>query len=93
MRGSWKRHWGMAMAIASSIGVRVPVASQGEFAGRERLRASSVEFRKDVVNVTDEVFVAVGYSASNVILIQGKGGSIIVGFCLSASRHDGWGLG
>lgn len=48
------------------------------FAGRERLRASSAEFRPDVVEVTDNVFVAVGYSASNVTLVRGEGGSIVV---------------
>lgn len=51
---------------------------QDEFAGRERLRASSAEFRKDVIEVTTGVYVAVGYSASNVTLIQGHDGSIIV---------------
>lgn len=52
--------------------------SGAAFAGRERLRVSSVEFRRDVVEVTDGVFAAVGYSASNVTLVQGEGGSIIV---------------
>lgn len=45
---------------------------------RERLRAQSNEFRHEVIRVADGVYVAVGYSASNVILIQGAGGSIIV---------------
>jgi alkyl sulfatase BDS1-like metallo-beta-lactamase superfamily hydrolase len=49
-----------------------------DFAAREKLRAESVEFRKDVIRVADGVYVAVGYSASNVILIQGDSGSIIV---------------
>ena len=49
-----------------------------EFAGRDKLRAQSNEFRKEVIRVTEGVYVAVGYSASNVILIQGNGGSIIV---------------
>ena len=53
------------------------VAGQ-EFAGREKLRAQSDEFRKDVIRMTDGVHVAVGYSASNVTLIQGDGGAIIV---------------
>ncbi len=48
------------------------------FAGREKLRAHSNEFRQEVIRVTDGVYVAVGYSASNVILIQGDSGSIIV---------------
>lgn len=49
-----------------------------EFAGRERLRTSSSEFRRDVIEVADGVFAAVGYSASNVTLIRGEGGSIVV---------------
>src|SRR5262249_13094478 len=36
------------------------------------------EFRKEVIKVTDGVYVAVGYSASNVTLIQGGSGAIIV---------------
>src|SRR5262245_6966707 len=54
------------------------VAAAQDYAGREKLRAQSNEFRKDVIRVTDGVYVAVGYSASNVILIQGDTGSIIV---------------
>lgn len=46
---------------------------------REKLRLHGEEqFRKEVVKVTDGVYVAVGYSASNVTLIQGTNGSIIV---------------
>jgi alkyl sulfatase BDS1-like metallo-beta-lactamase superfamily hydrolase len=64
--------------MVSRIELDVQGAVQGRFRGREQLRASSAEFRKDVIHVTDGVFAAVGYSASNVILIQGEGGSIIV---------------
>jgi alkyl sulfatase BDS1-like metallo-beta-lactamase superfamily hydrolase len=53
-------------------------AAGQEFAGREKLRAQSDEFRKEVIKVADGVYVAVGYSASNVTLIQGEGGAIIV---------------
>lgn len=52
--------------------------AQEGFAGREKLRAQSAEFRKEVIKVTDGVYVAVGYSASNVTLIQADSGSIIV---------------
>jgi alkyl sulfatase BDS1-like metallo-beta-lactamase superfamily hydrolase len=55
----------------------VSVAAQ-DYTGREKLRTQSNEFRRDVIRVTDGVYVAVGYSASNVILIQGDGGSIVV---------------
>lgn len=49
-----------------------------DFSGREKLRANSNNFRKEVIRVAEGVYVAVGYSASNVTLIQGDGGSIVV---------------
>jgi len=49
-----------------------------DYAGRDKLRAQSNEFRKEVIRIADGVYVAVGFSASNVILIQGDGGSIVV---------------
>ena len=66
-----------AMVAAMVVAVGGGALAQ-EFAGREKLRAQSSEFRRDVVQVADGIYVAVGYSASNVILIQGDGGSIIV---------------
>jgi alkyl sulfatase BDS1-like metallo-beta-lactamase superfamily hydrolase len=54
------------------------VAAAQNDAAREKLREQSAEFRKEVIEVADGVYVAVGYSASNVILIQGDRGSIIV---------------
>jgi alkyl sulfatase BDS1-like metallo-beta-lactamase superfamily hydrolase len=53
-------------------------AAAQDYAGREKLRAQSNEFRREVIRVTGGVYVAVGYSASNVILVQGEKGSIIV---------------
>ena len=53
-------------------------AAAQDSAGRDKLRAQSSEFRQEVIRVTDGVYVAVGYSASNVILIQGDRGSIVV---------------
>jgi glyoxylase-like metal-dependent hydrolase (beta-lactamase superfamily II) len=49
-----------------------------DYPGREKLRTQSAEFRKEVIQVTDGVYVVVGYSARNVILVQGGAGSIIV---------------
>ena len=49
-----------------------------EFAGREKLRAHSAEFRREVVKVTNGVWVAVGFSNANSVLIEGEGGSIVV---------------
>src|SRR5262245_19312862 len=54
------------------------LAASQDYADREKLRAQSTEFGKEVIRVTDGVYVAVGYSASNVIVIQGDSGSIVV---------------
>ena len=66
-----------ALAVTMLFAPRLPAAAQ-DYAGREKLRAESTEFRKEVIRVTEGVYVALGYSASNVILIQGDTGSIIV---------------
>lgn len=66
-----------ALAVVMLVALCAAAAAQA-FAGREKLRAQSHEFRQEVIRVTDGVYVAVGYSASNVTLIQGDGGSIIV---------------
>jgi alkyl sulfatase BDS1-like metallo-beta-lactamase superfamily hydrolase len=75
MRGSAYRT--SALSAAMLFAWCISAAAQDD-AGREKLRAQSNEFRKEVIQVTDGVYVAVGYSASNVIVIQGDGGSIIV---------------
>jgi alkyl sulfatase BDS1-like metallo-beta-lactamase superfamily hydrolase len=75
MRGSACRT--SALAVTMLFASCLSTTAQ-EYAGREKLRAQSNEFRKEVIRVTDGVYVAVGYSASNVIVIQGEGGSIIV---------------
>ena len=65
------------LAVAMLFASCVAAAAQ-DYAAREKLRAESNEFRTDVIQVADGVYVAVGYSASNVILIQGHDGSIVV---------------
>ena len=64
----------MILLMLATCGV---LAAQ-EFAGREKLRAHSDEFRKDAIKVTDGVYAAIGFSDANLVLIQGDGGSIIV---------------
>jgi alkyl sulfatase BDS1-like metallo-beta-lactamase superfamily hydrolase len=49
-----------------------------EFAGREKLRSHSQEFRPEVIKVTDGVYAAVGFSLGNSILIEGSDGLIVV---------------
>ena len=67
-------------ALAGLVMLMVPwgAASAQEFAGREKLRAHSGEFRREVIKVTAGVWVAVGFSNANSVLIEGEGGSIVV---------------
>lgn len=53
-------------------------AAAQEFAGREKLRAHSAEFRREVIKITNGVWVAVGFSDANSALIEGEDGSIVV---------------
>jgi hypothetical protein len=66
-----------ALSVIAVVLLATTIAAQDQFAGREKLRAHSNEFRKDLIKVTDGVYAAVGYSASNAMLIEGDGGSII----------------
>ena len=74
--------WISARYVSASVVTLFVAASISaiaqDYSGREKLRAQSNEFRKEVIQVTEGLYVAVGYSASNVILIQGSAGSIIV---------------
>src|ERR1700722_19215451 len=72
-----QRMVGRNIAVLLVLAAGCTLAAQ-EFAGREKLRAHSNEFRKEVIKVTDGVYVAVGFSDANSILVQGDGGSIIV---------------
>lgn len=62
------------------------MAHDDSFDGRNALHAHSAEFQKQVLKVSPSVYMAVGYSASNVALIQGKDGSIIID--TSANPND-----
>src|SRR5437899_1802161 len=54
-----------------------PLLAQ-DVSGRDKLRAHSAEFRQEVIKVTDGVYVAVGFSLANSILIEGTDGLVIV---------------
>ncbi|RJT41466.1 alkyl/aryl-sulfatase [Mesorhizobium waimense] len=64
--------------MMSVLGMSPSALAVNDFSGRDKLTAHSDEFRKRVVEVIDGVYAAIGYSASNVTLIKGDGGSIIV---------------
>ncbi len=60
-------------------------ATAQEFAGRDKLRAHSAEFRQEVITVTEGVHVAVGFDVSNAILLEGPDGAIIVDTLISVT--------
>ena len=69
---------GAALAGLVMLMATCGAATAQEFAGREKLRAHSAELRREVIKVTDGVWVAVGFSDANSALIEGEGGSIVV---------------
>ena len=72
------RRLGVTITLVGLIFTAARWTLAQEFDGREKLRAHSQEFRKEVVKVTDGVYVAVGFSLGNSILIEGSDGVIIV---------------
>ncbi|MGH9202249.1 MAG: hypothetical protein ACRD2A_13555 [Vicinamibacterales bacterium] len=54
-----------ALAMLWFLGAMSGTAAAQEFAGREKLRAHSHEFRREVIKVMDGVWVAVGFSNAN----------------------------
>ena len=53
-------------------------AAPGPAVTPAELRAHSSEFRRELIRITDGVYIAVGYAASNVILVQGTDGVIVI---------------
>jgi alkyl sulfatase BDS1-like metallo-beta-lactamase superfamily hydrolase len=63
------------LTIASILCLTLTVSAQTNL---ERLTAHTAEFEKGVIEVTEGVYVAVGYALANSILIEGDDGIIIV---------------
>jgi len=63
-------------ALAASLFLAGAVAQDSD--ATKRLRALNPEFREDIVRVADHVYTAVGYTVSNVSMIVGNDGVIIV---------------
>ena len=77
-RRMFQREMFVAALAVAALMVPCGALTGQDFPGRKKLRAQSNELRKDIIRVTDGVYVAVGYSAANVTLIQCDSGSIIV---------------
>jgi uncharacterized sulfatase len=67
------------ISLFAAMAPGIPAAAASPAASpRALLEAHGSEFRKEVITVAPGVHVAVGYSASNVVLINGADGVIIV---------------
>lgn len=72
-------NWAKAMLVAALGAATFAAGAAGaQPSARQALVDHNKEFRKRVENPAPGVYVAVGYSASNVTLIQGDAGSIMV---------------
>ena len=67
---------GMLIASFSPIVASAGVAQ--ELGPRNELFAHSEEFRREVIRVTEGVYVAVGFALANVILVEGDDGVLII---------------
>lgn len=65
------------LALMMALAVKAPAEPESP-TPREKLAAHSEEFRREVIEVTDGVWVAVGFGLANSILIEGDDGVIIV---------------
>ena len=62
-----------SLAVASTRAVTAQ-----DLSPRDELFAHSDEFRREVIRVTDGVYVAVGYALGNAIMVEGDDGVIII---------------
>jgi alkyl sulfatase BDS1-like metallo-beta-lactamase superfamily hydrolase len=60
-----------------AVGLASPGAAQN-LSPRDELFAHSEEFRREVIQVTEGVYVAVGFALGNAILVEGDDGVIII---------------
>lgn len=85
------RGYGIASALmlASTISLVLPqVAIAQDSEATLLLKARSAELQRDIVKVTDGVYTAVGYSPSNISMIVGKTGLIIIDTGMSRSQAE-----
>jgi alkyl sulfatase BDS1-like metallo-beta-lactamase superfamily hydrolase len=65
-------------AVIGVLTVFAGTANGQELTNEQKLIAHGEHFRQEVIQVTDGVWVAVGFGLANSILIEGDGGSIVV---------------
>ena len=66
------------LLVSATASISATSGAAQEFAGREQLFAHSNEFRQEVIQVTEGVYVAVGFALANVVMVEGDDGLIII---------------
>ncbi len=74
---AFSRMVGFSLIVPFSLIVALPAVAQ-QLGPRDELFAHSEEFRREVIRVTEGVYVAVGFALANVILIEGDDGVLII---------------
>ena len=72
---------GTFVAGTLAVGLSAVAASASatqELSPRDELFAHSEEFRQEVIEVTEGIYVAVGYALGNAILVEGEDGVLII---------------
>ena len=69
---------GASFAAALICAVLAAATAMGQESMRDKLAAHTEEFRQEVIEVTDGIYVAIGFALANSILIEGEDGVIIV---------------
>lgn len=77
---SFQRSWGVVLVLAVVFSGCASLDRQWDAPPEANpdLAAHSAEFRQEVIEVTDGVYVAIGFGLANAILIEGDDGVIIV---------------
>ena len=85
-----KKYWitTALLAFLFSCNTETEVTFNTAVSSSEDLVAHSKEFEEQIIQVTDNIYVAVGFGLANSILIEGKDGVIIVD-CLESEKTAG----
>src|SRR5262245_40740457 len=67
-----------AIILTCTLGVTTALSALAQTAAESRLASQSDQFRREILEVTPGVHVAVGYGMANSVLIEGDSGVIIV---------------
>lgn len=87
MGSTWFTNYGPRLERLPSIENGYQIMTE-QLSPKQKLEAHSTEFRKELISVSENVHVGVGYGASNATMIEGETGLIIVDTLESTSAAE-----